>query len=186
MSHRGQYIRDSYRRSGPGGAGAGVTGITVNGGAVKTGIIDIRSPMAVDDAAQRIRVDNANMVALVDAATIVDVDVDKNTGFTVTLGGNRAMSAPVASIIGTPRDMEKITFVIEQGGGGPYTLTWTGGAGGYRFANAASPAVGGGIKLADFNTLLAAVPVGSKLRVGFEYDAADNTWDCVALAGYWP
>ena len=169
--HRSSLQRDSLRRSG------GITTITVNGGSPISGPINLNSPM-LTQSGNTLRIDNANLIALTDAATIVGVNAGIDTEFTVTLGGNRTMAIPTNPVNG-----EKITFLIAQDATGGRTLTWTGGAGGYRFANAASPQ---GVKLADFNGLLAACPVSSSIRVGFEYFTTTNTWDCVALAGYWP
>jgi hypothetical protein len=166
--------RNSVRRTG----GGFIESITVNGTVMTGPNITIDSPMATVPSANTVALDNANRKALVDAANIGGVDASLNTLFEVTLGGNRTMDAPT-----NPTDGEKITFLIRQDGVGGRTLTWTGGAGGYRFANAASPQ---GVKLTDFNTLLAAAPASALVRIGFEYNLADNRWDCVALAGYWP
>lgn len=169
--NRSSLQRDSIRRSG------GVNSISINGGSPIFGPISLFSPM-LTQSGQTVRIDNANLIALVDAATIVGVNAGIDTEFTVTLGGNRTMAIPTNPVNG-----EKITFLVSQDGTGGRTLTWTGGAGGYRFANAASPQ---GVKVADFNSLLAACPINGSIRVGFEFYTTSNTWDCVALAGYWP
>lgn len=174
--NRSSLQRDSLRRSG-GGSGSGVTSITINGGGSITGAIALLSPM-LSQVGNTVRIDNANVVALTDAALIVGVTADIKTEFSVTLGGNRTVGIPTG-----PVNAEKITFLITQDVVGGRTAAWTGGAGGYRFANAASAQ---GVKLADFNNLLASCPASGSVRVGFEYFTTSNTWDCVALAGYWP
>lgn len=165
MPQRSRIHRSAIRRSG---------GTSING---KTGDLELVSPMLTEDG-DTFRIDNANPTTLTDAATITGIDAAVNTAFSVVIEGNRTLDKP-----SNPRDAEKIIFLIEQGAGGPYTLTFDAGADGYRFCNAASPQ---GPKLADFDGLLAATPVGSYLRVGFIYEEVDGFWDCVALSGYWP
>lgn len=180
MPTRSRLVRSSFRRSGFDGSTI-LTGVTVNGTALvipPSGVLALVSPMASISGGSTLRVDNANYKLLSDAATISGIDAALNTIFEVTLGGNRTMAAPTNPVNG-----EKITFLIRQDGVGGRTLTWTSGAAAYRFANAASPQ---GVKLTDFNTLLAAAPASGLIRVGFEYGSTDNRWDCVALAGYWP
>lgn len=176
---RSRVVRSSFRRSGFPSATL-VTGFTVNGTPIvlpADGVLDILSPMA-SIAGAALRIDNANYKLLADGANIGGIDASLNTIFEVTLGGNRSMDAP-----SNPQNGEKITFLIRQDGTGGRTLTWTAGAGAYRFANAASPQ---GVRVADFNTLLAAAPASGLIRIGFEYTATDDRWDAVALAGYWP
>jgi hypothetical protein len=115
---------------------------------------------------------------LTDAATIVGIDASLNSKFGVTLAGNRTMDIP-----SNPTDGLSITFVIRQDGTGGRTLAWTAGAGGYAFANAASVQ---GVKLTDFDSLLAATPASGRVRIGFIYDVTANRWDASALAGYLP
>ena len=168
MPTRSQVYRSAVRRSG------GI--LSING---LTGAISLLSPM-LSTSGNTLRIDNKNIKTLTDAATITGVDVTVNNAFQVTLGGNRTMDKPS----GTPiQDGEVITFRIEQGAGAPHTLVFDTGANGYRFANAASP---NGTTLTQFNNLLAATPLNSYLRIGFEFHEADGFWDAVALAGFWP
>lgn len=178
--HRSAIHRDQIRRSNGGAGAGGVTSISVNGGPPLTGAISLLSPMAVG-AANPIRVDNGNVKTLADAASIVGIDVDLNQSFQVAITAARTFAAPTNSILGAPREGEKITFTIEQDGGS-FTPLWTGGAGGYQFANAATP---NGITLAQHDALAAATPDGSKYKVGFEWDSGIGQWLCVALAGWW-
>ena len=165
MAQRSKLIRSAVRRSG---------GTSING---LTGALTLASPM-LTTSGSTFRIDNANPTTLTDAATITGIDASLNTAFNVTIEGNRTMDKPTNA-----RDAEKIIFQIEQGPLGPFTLTFDPGANGYRFANAASPQ---GPKLTDWNTLLAATPIGSYSRIGFIFDEADGFWDAVAIAGFWP
>jgi hypothetical protein len=176
---RSRLTRDALRRSGT----AGIESISFNGGPAQTGSIALRSPMFADVAGPNTRIDNGNVKQLVDAVTITGIDVDLNQSFFVVLQGARTFAIPTASIITTPREGEKITFTIGQGPGGPYTPTWTGGANGYMFANAASAQ---GVTVAQANALAAATPVGSVSKIGFEFNSSLARWLAVALAGYWP
>ena len=168
MATRSKLERSSVRRSGSGGV------TSING---LTGAVTLASPM-LSQSGQTIRHDNGNIITLTDAATITGIDTAVNNSFQVVLGGNRTMDKP-----SNARDGEKITFRIEQDGTAGRTLVFDSGANGYRFAAVASPQ---GVKLADFNTLLAATPANSYVRIGFEFHEADGFWDCVALAGFWP
>ena len=165
MPQRSRVNRSAVRRSG---------GTSING---LTGALTLASPM-LSTSGDTFRLDNGNIKTLADAATITGIDAALNNSFQVTLLGNRTMDKP-----SNARDGEKITFRIEQGTGAPHTLAFDAGANGYRFANATSPQ---GVKLADFTALLAATPLNSYVRIGFEFHEADSFWDAVALAGFWP
>jgi hypothetical protein len=164
------------------GAAAGVTSLAFNGGPALAGAIAIRSPMAANTGASPVRIDNGNVKELAAAATVIGIDVDLNQSFHLVADQNLAMAIPTASIITTPRDGEKITFSLTTASETFRTITWTGGAGGYRFSAVASPQ---GVKVADFNTLMALVNSTKLMKIGFEYDAAFNFWCATALAGYW-
>lgn len=157
-------------------ATGGVSGIKVNGGTtILQGIVNLVSPM-LSLSGQDVRIDNANFTELTSAASITGPNAATFNGANLELTHNATMGAPSGSFV----NGEKFTFVIVQGAAGPYTLAWNAT---YRFANAASTK---GIKLADFNTLLAACPVNSMIRIGFEYTdfSGEDSWDAVALAGY--
>ena len=150
--------------------------ILINGTLVQ--IDEIESHMASVDGSTLV-INNANPVTLTSAAAVTGPNAELYNAAQLELGQNATMGIPS----GTYRNGSKLTFIIAKGGA--FTLAWTGGAGGYRFANAASLQ---GVKVADFNALLAAAPTDAIIRVGFEYTSfsGENSWDCVALAGYWP
>jgi len=76
------------------------------------------------------------VVALTDAATIA-VNAASGNVFTVTLGGSRTMGVP-----SNPVDGQNVTFRITQpSSGGPYTVTWASGTGGYSFGSGTAPAL---------------------------------------------
>ena len=126
-----------------------------------------------------VNIDNAKVKTLVDAATIIDITANTHNGFRVTIAGNRTFAAPSSPAA----DGEKITFAIQQDGVGARVPVWTTGAGGYRFANAASPA---GTKLADVNALFTAAPANSFVYIGFQWNALGDRWECLGTNGYFP
>lgn len=152
--------------------------LTINGTVITGPDVKIDSPMLTATAPNQVNIDNGNVTVLTPALNITGPDAALNNSAQITLDQNSTMLVP-----SNPIEGEKLTFIIIQGALGPFTLAWTGGAGGFVFANAASPQ---GVKLTDFNTLLAACPANSRIRVGFEYHLDADSWDCVALAGYWP
>jgi hypothetical protein len=167
---------------GGGGAGGVVSSLAFNGGPALTGAIVIRSPMAADVAASPVRIDNGNMKALLEADPVVGIDVDLNNSFSLVLSANRTLSNPTASIIVTPMEGEKITFRFQQAGDSSNnTITFPGGLGGYRFAEAGAPA---GITLQQYLDVQTAAQAANKQwKIGFEYIALDDRWDACALAG---
>ncbi len=104
------------------------------------------------------------VVALTDGANIA-TNSDNGDLFTVTLGGNRTMDNPT----GTPTDGQQIMYRLKQDGAGNRTITW--GAA-FRFStDVVSPTLTTTLNKIDY--------------VGFQYNVADSTWDCLAVArGY--
>lgn len=104
------------------------------------------------------------VVGLTDGANIA-TNSDNGDLFTVTLGGNRTMDNPT----GTPTDGQQIMYRLKQDATGSRTITW--GAA-FRFStDVASPTLTTTANKIDY--------------VGFQYNAADSTWDCLAVArGY--
>jgi hypothetical protein len=100
------------------------------------------------------------VVALTDAATIT-TDASLGNTFTVTLGGNRTIANPTNPIAG-----QKIIYSLTQDATGSRTVTW--GAA-FRF--------GTDIPVPTLTTTAAKTD-----HIGFLYNAASSTWDCVALA----
>ena len=137
--------------------------------------------MMTDDAAQRIRTDNGKVGALADADPIV-VDADLFNSWDRTITAIRTFAIPTNSITGAPRNGAKLTFSITQGGAGLFVPVFTGGAGGYAFANAASP---DGITLAQHNALAVVTPAASMYQVAFQYHAGIDRYVCNGLGGYW-
>jgi len=104
------------------------------------------------------------VVALTDAATIA-TNSDNGDVFTVTLGGSRTMSSPT----GTPTDGQQIMYRLTQDATGSRTITW--GAA-FRFStDIPSPTLTTVANKTDY--------------IGFQYNSASTTWDCLAIArGY--
>lgn len=104
------------------------------------------------------------VVALTDGANIA-TSADNGDVFTVTLGGNRTMDNPT----GTPTDGQQIVYRIKQDATGSRTLTW-GTA--FRFSN-------------DVPVPTLSTAAGKTDYVGFQYNATDSKWDCLAVSrGY--
>jgi hypothetical protein len=101
------------------------------------------------------------VASLTDAATIT-VDASQGNDFYVTLGGNRAIAAPL-----NPADGQNIIFELIQDGTGSRTVTWTSGAGGYAFGNGTAPVL--------------STAAGATDQVGFRYSARKAQW--LALGG---
>lgn len=103
-------------------------------------------------------------VALTDGATIT-TNADNGEVFTVTLGGNRILSNPS----GTPTDGQQIMYRLTQDATGTRTITW--GAA-FRFSvDIPAPTLTTSANKTDY--------------IGFQYNAASSTWDCLAVArGY--
>jgi hypothetical protein len=159
-------------------AGAGVTSISINGGAARTGAIVLTSPMASNAAAQTIRIDNGNVKTLTTGASVAGVDADLNNSFQLVADQNLTIEKPTPA--GATRDGEKITFLITSTGVAR-VITWQGGVNGFRFADETSPQ---GVKLTEFNTLAALLDSTRFLKVGFEYSSTFSAWACVGLAGW--
>lgn len=176
--------RDSFKRSNARRADSGVDSITVNGlpaGGV-SGPVSIVSPMALFVTPNIIRIDNGNEKALPDPFVSADINTELNNSFLFFKTGVTAVPAPPAPLMPFANG-RKITFTISSLGAG--AITWTGGLNGYSFANVA----GIGPFQADFDALIAAMPIGATVKIGFEYVGngalAVSSWVCVALAGYW-
>jgi hypothetical protein len=166
-----------------GGGGAGVS--SFNG---ETGAVTLAGPMVTTPGAGAVRVDNANMHFLPEPFVSADIDTDSFNGFSIPqLTANLTVPIPTApaSTPAESRRFRKVTFIIVQAAaGGPFTVTWTGGAGGYLFAKAGSSV---GPTVAQFNALLAAMAANEKMKVFFEYTGSDSglgsIWLCEAIAG---
>ncbi len=101
------------------------------------------------------------VVAMTDGATITP-NADTTDLGTVTLGGNRAMAAPS----GTPVAGQQLMFRFKQDGTGGRTLTWDSI---YRFgSDVPQPTLTTTANKSDY--------------VGFQYNATDSKWDCLAVA----
>ena len=97
------------------------------------------------------------VVTLTDAATI-SVNAALGNDFRVQLGGNHAIGVPSG-----PTDGQRITIHIQQpASGGPFTPTFTGGAGGFNFGTAATP---------NWSTIASEVDI-----TGWLYRADINLW----------
>lgn len=179
---RSQLYRDSLRR-----ADTGVDSIEVNdqppGGI--TGPVEIVSPMAEFIAPNIIRIDNGNSKDLPAAPVSADINTDLNTAFRIA---KLAAAATVIPIPQAPANLaqaedRKITFEVRCRGVDGDIVTWTGGAGGYLFANALSEV---GVTQAQFDALLAAADTTDNaiIKIGFSYCERLNRWLAVALAGW--
>lgn len=94
---------------------------------------------------------------LTDAATIL-VNAALGNEADVTLGGNRAMGAP-----SNPVNAQRLTFRVRQpSSGGPFTLTWASGAGGYNFGGGSAPVLSSAASACDL--------------AAFDYDSAKSQW----------
>ncbi len=104
------------------------------------------------------------VVALTDGATITP-DADVTDMGTVTIAANRTMAAPT----GTPTGGQQLMLRIKQDGTGNRTITWNAI---YRFStDVPNPTLSTAATKTDY--------------IGFQYNAADSTWDCLAVArGY--
>lgn len=131
---------------------------TPGGGIPKTDLSSsVQTSLTAADNARTPRV-----TALADGATITP-DVSTSDIVTVTIAGDRAIAAPS----GTPVAGQRLLLVVTQDGTGGRLLTW--GAG-YRFGN-------------DIPTpTLTALPNKTDY-VGFIYNQASSTWDCLVFAG---
>jgi hypothetical protein len=159
-------------------AGAGVTSISINGGAARTGAIVLTSPMASNAAAQTIRLDNGNVKTLTTGASVGGVDTDLNNSFQLVAGQDLTIEKPTPGA--AARDGEKITFLLTSTGAARL-ITFQGGVNGFRFADETSPQ---GVKLTEFNTLAALLDNTRFLKIGFEYSSTFSAWACVGLAGW--
>ena len=103
------------------------------------------------------------VVALTDAATIA-VNAALGNDMRVTIAASRTMGAP-----SNPSDGQQLTFLVTQpASGGPCTLTWTGGAGGYDFGSAGAPVLSTTASKTDV--------------IAFKYVASVNSWYCLGSA----
>lgn len=121
--------------------------------------------------------DNVGTFPLTDGANITIPDIEIFHKFSIALGGSHTMLAPPTG----GKNGRRISFHVIQDAS--HTLTFTTGANGFRFANAASP---GGVTVSQFNTLLAAAGASGVVDIGFELNTTDSRWDAVALGGYFP
>lgn len=104
------------------------------------------------------------VVSLSDGATITPT-IDDGDVFTFTLGGNRIIANPT----GTPTDGQQIELRIRQDGTGNRTVTW---GSDYRFST-------------DIPTPTLTTTANKTDYLGFQYDAIDGKWDCLAVVkGY--
>jgi hypothetical protein len=92
--------------------------------------------------------------ALTDAATITP-DINDGSVFTVTLGGNRTIAAPLHPVPG-----KRITFLLKQDGTGTRLITWNAV---FRFTAATAPTLTTTAAKTD--------------RISFVYNSVDSKWD---------
>jgi len=166
---------------GGGSSTSGVSSISINGGAALTGAISLLSPMALA-AGNTVRVDNGNVKTLTDAASITGMDVDINQSFRVTVNGARSFAIPTVSILAAPKEGEKVTVTIQKTNAGD-TVSWTGGAGGFMFANPASTFA---VTLAQFNAAFAEALAGCVLKIAWEWDSTLDRWLAVGMGSFYP
>jgi hypothetical protein len=103
-------------------------------------------------------------VGMIDAPTIT-VDASKGSVFDVTLGGNRALAAPLY-----PTDGQLITIRLKQDGTGGRTVTWD-----------ASFHFGTDVAMPTLTTA-----AGKTDQVEFRYNAGTAAWECVRVARGYP
>jgi hypothetical protein len=104
------------------------------------------------------------VIALTDSATIA-TNSDNGDIFTVTIAGNRTMSSPT----GTPTDGQQIMYRISQDATGGRTMTWNTI---FHFST-------------DVPTPTLSTTASKTDYVGFQYNVANTSWDCLAVArGY--
>jgi len=97
------------------------------------------------------------VVALVDAANIA-VDASLGNLFTVTLTDDRTLDAPT-----NPTQGQMIVFRVTQDGSGGHTLAYDAA---YRFST-------------DIPSPTLSTGAGDEDYIGFLYNEADDTWDCI-------
>lgn len=93
---------------------------------------------------------------LTDAATIL-VNAQNGNVQGVTITASRTMGAPSNPLDGMP-----LVFSVKQGGAGSFTISWTGGAGGYTFGTGSAPTL--------------TTTAGATDYVGFRYNAGIGKW----------
>lgn len=122
----------------------------------------------------------ATTKALVDAASVVGIDLSLNSAFQLTLtASGHVVAAPT-----NPQAGQTFTIEFVQSAGGPWTVTLaTGSAGTFAFANAGSAANG---TLAAFNAELAAATNTGRVAVTFQYNATAQRCDVISIAGFRP
>jgi hypothetical protein len=104
------------------------------------------------------------VVALTDGTTIA-TNADSGDVFTVTIAASRTISNPT----GTPTDGQQIMYRITQGTGGSFTITW---GSIFHFST-------------DVPTPTLTTAAAKTDYIGFQYNAANTSWDCLAVArGY--
>lgn len=116
-----------------------------------------------DSGTEKLQVNGAfisGVSTLIDAANIA-TDASLGNLFTLTIGGNRNLSAPT-----NPSNGKKITYRITQDGTGNRTLTYDAI---FRFGlDVLAPVLSTGANKTDY--------------IGFIYNSSATKWDCVALA----
>jgi hypothetical protein len=105
-----------------------------------------------------------HVATLTDAATVaVNAALGNDYRLLTTsgVGASRAIGAP-----SSPVDGQAITIDIQQAAsGGPYTVTWASGAGGYSFGTDGAPTLSTGANAVD--------------TIGFRYHAGLGKWICL-------
>ncbi len=97
------------------------------------------------------------VVTLADAATVA-VSAAAGNEMDLVLGGNRTIGAPSGPVNG-----QALRFRVRQpASGGPYSASWTSGAGGYSFGSGTAPALSTAASACDI--------------LAFDYDAVKNQW----------
>lgn len=170
--HRSTFFRGAFRRTCP----QAIETITANGTVLTGPNVNFDSPL-LTVSGQTIRHDQANPFTMTPAAVITGIDASIYNMGQVELDQNSTISIPTNT-----RDAEYLTYLFVQGLGGPYTVTWPGGAEGFRFAVVSTPYA---VTAAQVANALAICPVDGMVRVGFQKTtfSGETTWDCTALAG---
>lgn len=103
-------------------------------------------------------------VALADAATLT-LDASKGSVFDITLGGNRAVAAPL-----NPTDGQTILLRLTQDATGSRTVSWNAA---FHFGT-------------DLPTPTLTTTAGKTDHVEFTYNAGRSAWECVRITRGYP
>lgn len=98
-------------------------------------------------------------VTLTDAATVA-VNASLGNEYDLTLGGNRTIGVPSNPVNGQSIRMR----VRQPASGGPFTVTWSSGVGGYSFGASSAPTLSTAASACDL--------------IAFDYDSVKQQWMC--------